>query len=93
MQYTETNPLNKNEAISEAKRDEDFNLFLVEVGVFTQDDTNTPFETYYTLVATEEKSDADSIAIEACERNIGLCDGEFFSQINDIEPVQISDYD
>jgi len=93
MEYTEANPLNRSKAISEAQADSELNLYLTEVGVFTQEDTNTPVETHYVLIASEDTSYVEHIAIDLCQNAIELHERDFFDQINDIEKSELSEWD
>lgn len=93
MNYTESAPLNMQKAIDMAKEEPELNLFLVEVGLFSEDDTNTPIDSLYVLTATDNTEDAKYEAIELCEENIGTHSGEFFSAINNVEQVLESHFD
>jgi len=92
MSYSATKPLNLNQALQENLYDGDLNLYLIEIGVFSQEDTNTAIDSNYVLVATESMKDAEAIAIDACEKDIGLQDSEYFSQMNEAECVESADY-
>jgi hypothetical protein len=92
MTYSQEKPLNLNEALDEKGSDNDLKLYLIEIGLYHIDDTNTPIDSHYVLVATDTIEDVKDIAVELCCTRFELNNDEHFGFMNTPDEVDISDY-
>jgi hypothetical protein len=75
-------------ALLELKDDSYLNLFICEVGLYSNEDHSSLIHVFDIVVASEDKESASTCAEVFADNNIKKIHGEYFKTINDIE-----DYD
>lgn len=67
-------------------------MYLVEVGVFDEEDSTTMIDSHMVLVSGCDEKDAKLRAYDFAKENISTVQSELFDIVNDIEIVSHADY-
>jgi hypothetical protein len=89
-------PMGFIKAFEDLESDADFNLYECEIGLFSQDDSNTAYDIKNVLVACESANDANDIALDICKENLEILSGDSFNaccDANEIYPPKYIDLD
>lgn len=79
--------LGLSKALDDLDKDTDLNLFECEIGIFSKEDTNTPHDTHYVIVAAESEKEAKDIAVDYAHHNLDLSSNDCVELINNIELI------
>jgi hypothetical protein len=85
-------PINRENALATLASDQDYSLWLCEVGLFDLDeDPGTPYETFEVLFSTDDKELA-GLSAEAVARNVIPTEGNASFKVLDISEASPEDY-
>ncbi|WP_305910511.1 hypothetical protein Q9L42_020375 (plasmid) [Methylomarinum sp. Ch1-1] len=91
-QYQPLDLLNLEDALEDILSDDSLCLYECEIGIFSHEDTNTPFETIMVAIAADSPEMAGAHAEHYAEENIPVVTGEMFSAITSPSELPTEDF-